>query len=521
MFIRKCLFVLAALLICTNLAPNGLFNQTAEAATNYVKNPGFEANGATQTPDGWTTWANAGNSDADYTESGGHAGTYRLTHYKSTAYQVNSYQTITGLSNGIYTLYAWVKSGGGQKENWISASGYGGDIEMKAPIPATNNWTIVQVTGIVVTNGQLTVNFWTDANAGNWSSIDDVGLYQGMPFLKGADVSNLPLIEAGGGKFYDQDVQKDCLQILKDHGINFIRIKVWNNPQPPTQYAGFSDKNSALALAKRVKSLGMGLSIDFHYSDTWADPGHQTKPADWADLSFANLQASLYNFTYQTVSELKKQGTTPVMVQVGNEITNGMLWPDGSTSNWPNLAALLKQGYNAVKTASGLTQVMIHLDTGGDNSRSAAWFANAVNNGVKFDAIGLSYYPQWQGSLDALQGNINDLVSRYGKPVYVVETAYPWTWQNFDSETNSVTDTGPVAYPATVAGQKSFLNDLLSRVSGSSSKSKGTGVFYWEPEWIAVNGAGWEYGKGDGWDNVTLFDNNGNVLDSVNAFLSY
>ena len=346
-------------------------------------------------------------------------------------------------------------------------------------------------------------------------------------FVKGADVSHLLQLEDYGARFYHANVQKDLLQILKDCGLNAIRIKVWNDPGNPRCFpanqsdpAGYNNPAHVLELAVRAMNLGFRIMIDFHYSDWWADPGKQYSPHEWEGQDINQLRSSLYSFTYKVLGTLKENGLVPEWVQVGNEITNGMVWPVGSTDNWDNLAALIKEGYRATKTIDSSIKVVLHYDNGGNHSGTVSWFDNALSRGVQWDTIGLSYYPLWHGSLSDLDANMDSVSARYDKDVLIVETAYPWTSQNGDSQPNVWTDTGPVSHPMSPAGQEQFLSDLVSRIRAVPN-GRGKGFFYWEPEWIPVKGAGWKYGEGNEWDNVTLFDFGGNALPSLDAFLDW
>jgi arabinogalactan endo-1,4-beta-galactosidase len=237
-------------------------------------------------------------------------------------------------------------------------------------------------------------------------------------FVKGGDIGWLEQMEATGYKFYDSTgVQKNCLQILKDKGINTVRLRVWVNPSND-RLNGHCSQNEVVTMALRAKGMGMRVMIDFHYSDSWADPGKQNKPAAWAAHSFSQLLTDLYNHTYEVLDTLKKSGVTPDWAQIGNEITGGMLWPDGSTSNWSQLAQLLNKGYDATKAVDSSIKVVIHLDQGNNNSRFRTFFDNAKNLGVRYDIIGLSYYPYWLGTdytvtINDLGNNMNDMVSRY------------------------------------------------------------------------------------------------------------
>jgi arabinogalactan endo-1,4-beta-galactosidase len=284
-------------------------------------------------------------------------------------------------------------------------------------------------------------------------------------FSKGADVGWLPQMEATGYKFYDVDgTQKDCLQLLKDRGMNTIRLRVFVNPSND-KTSGHCSKDETVAMAVRAQNLGMRVMIDFHYSDSWADPSKQTKPATWATHSFTELLNDVYNHTFDVLNALKLAGVTPEWVQIGNEIPGGMLWPEGSTSNFGQLAQLLNKGYDATKAVDASIKVIVHLDQGNNNAKFRWFFDNATTNNVKYDVIGLSYYPYWLSSdytatIADLGNNLKDMASRYGKEVMVVEVGgdYTLVQNTYDMLT------------AVIAAVKSVPNN------------KGLGVIYWEPE---------------------------------------
>jgi len=339
-------------------------------------------------------------------------------------------------------------------------------------------------------------------------------------FIKGADVSFLQQIEDNGGKFYENGKAVDVLRLFKEHDINFIRLRLWNNPSG--KYNGL---DSTLLMAARIKKHGLKFLLDFHYSDTWADPGHQTKPLAWQNISFDALKDSIYAYTYHVISLLKTQNTLPDIVQIGNEITSGFLWNDGrvggiynTRQQWYNFASLLKMGIKGVKDAcDGIdsVKIMIHIDRGGDQSGSRWFFDHLASENVNFDIIGLSYYPWWQGSLTALKNNMNMLANRYYKKIVIVETAYPWTLKGADSKNNIVGENSQLlkGYPATVQGQYDFLTDLINIIKNTNG-GLGAGVFYWEPDDISTRLLP------SSWENNALFDFNGNVLNSINAFVN-
>lgn len=245
--------------------------------------------------------------------------------------------------------------------------------------------------------------------------------------MLGADISFLPQLEARGIRFSDKGVEKDAIAILKDHGFNYIRLRIFNDPAADSGYSpgkGFCDLAHTLAMARRVKAAGLKLLLDFHYSDYWADPGKQYKPAAWKHLPFEVLTDSVYAFTRKVISALQAQGTTPDMVQVGNEINHGILWPEGNVMQLDQLADLLRAGSQAVIDVDPRIQLMLHVALGGQNAESAWFIDNMIARKVPFDLIGQSYYPKWHGSLDDLENNLNDLVRRYNKDIIIVEYSH-------------------------------------------------------------------------------------------------
>jgi len=304
-------------------------------------------------------------------------------------------------------------------------------------------------------------------------------------FAKGADVSWVTQMESSGVKFYDKSgKQQDLFALMKSLGFNSIRLRAWVNPTD-----GWCNTADVVAKAMRAKNAGMKILIDFHYSDTWADPGDQTKPAAWTSLDFPTLVTTLGTYTTGVMNTLKTNGITPDWVQVGNETNDGMLWEDGRAStNMANFAALVKSGYQAVKSVSSTTKVIVHVSNGFDNGLFRYLFDGLKNNGAQWDIIGMSLYPSTSNyqTLDAqCLANINDMVSRYSTPCMVVEVGMD------------------VTQPSTT---RDFLTDLITKVNSVAS-SNGLGVFYWEPE--AYN---WQsYGLG-------AFDNSGKPTEALDAF---
>jgi arabinogalactan endo-1,4-beta-galactosidase len=289
-------------------------------------------------------------------------------------------------------------------------------------------------------------------------------------FACGADLSWLPQMEANGYIFYnDNGVQQDCLQILKDHGINAIRLRVWVNPST-NPYNGHCSKDEVVNLAVRTKNMGFRIMIDFHYSDSWADPGEQTKPVAWASGSFDQLKTDVYNHTYDVMNALAANGVYPEWAQVGNEINDGMLWEDGRASkSFNKLTQLINQGYDAIKAVNSGSKVIIHISNGYNNSLFRWFFDGLNNNGAKYDMIGMSLYPStsdWSTKNNQCLTNMNDLVVRYGKEVMICEV-------------------GMAASDASTCNL--FLTDLINKTALVTG-GKGLGVFYWEPECYNWNG---------------------------------
>lgn len=310
--------------------------------------------------------------------------------------------------------------------------------------------------------------------------------YDMTGFAKGADVSWLTQMEKSGILFYDSlGRQKECMHILRDLGVNSIRLRVWVNPSD-----GWCNASDVLVKALRAKDLGMRVMIDFHYSDSWADPANQAKPAAWANLSFADLKTAVATHTADVLTKLKDNNVDVEWVQVGNETRNGMLWTDGKASdNMQNYADLTTAGYDAVKTVYPNAKVIVHIDNGFDNSLYRWIFDGLTQSGAKFDVIGMSLYPtvdNWQTLNQQCLANMNDMVSRYSKEVMICEVGFA----------ASEADTA-----------KLFLSDLVAKAK-SVSNNKCLGVFYWEPQ--AYNG----------WQSYLLgaFDDEGKPTAALDAF---
>ena len=347
------------------------------------------------------------------------------------------------------------------------------------------------------------------------SSCDSLRAAEPSEFLAGGDISMLTRIEKLGGVFRDGGKQHDFLEIFKGAGGNCFRLRLFVAPNGKN--AVINDLPYTLALAKRIKAAGCKLLLNFHYSDTWADPAHQTKPAAWAKLPFDDLEKMVESYTASVIAKFKQTGALPDIVQIGNEITPGMLWPDGkngSEAQWDRLGRLIKAGIRGVRTTAGegpeqKVRIMIHISCGGSWGKTKWFFDNLIARKVSFDIIGLSYYPWWHGTLDNLKENLRRTALAYRKDIMVVETAYPHrdgeAWRKNTKKRN-------MNWPISPEGQHAFLADVVRAVRQTPNQ-RGIGVIWWYPESIPVNGLRvWNQGS------TALFDKQGNALPAVKAF---
>lgn len=368
--------------------------------------------------------------------------------------------------------------------------------------------------------------------------------FSGMPadFIKGADISTLLDAEKHGAKFYnDKNQPQDALAILKANGVNYVRLRLWVDPKDAQGQAyggGDNDLATTLALAKRAKAQGMKLLLDFHYSDFWTDPGKQFKPKAWEKMDYPQLKNAIHDYTRDTIARFKQEGVLPDMVQIGNEINSGMLWPEGKSwgqggGEFDRLAGLLNYAIDGLKENlknGEQVKIMLHLAEGTKNDTFRWWFDEITKRNVPFDVIGLSMYTYWNGPISALQSNMDDISKRYNKDVIVVEAAYGYTLANCDNAENSFQEKEEKAggYPGTVQGQYDYIHDLMQSVANVQGH-RGKGIFYWEPTWIAVPGNTWatqagmnyindKWKEGNARENQALFDCQGKVLPSVKVF---
>lgn len=321
-------------------------------------------------------------------------------------------------------------------------------------------------------------------------------------FAFGADLSFLKQQEDNGKIFKDDGHAEPALQIFRDHGYNWIRLRIFVEPVT----AGLPNNLPyTLAMAKDAKKLGYKFLLDFHYASSWADPGKQPTPRQWRNLSHKERVKAVFEYTRDTIAAFRQAGVLPDMVQVGNEITHGMLWPDGKLpEHWDHFADYVRAGVKGVQAGRGsgkMPRIMIHIDQGGSIAKTGAFFDKFNTYKIPYDVIGLSYYPWWHGSLEDLRANLAFTADRYRKDIIVVETAYYW-------RKSKETKGKPLPFPETPEGQREFLV-AVTRIVMNTPHGLGKGLFYWEPT------AGGPLGS------RSFFDDDGNALPVMTVFDKY
>lgn len=364
-------------------------------------------------------------------------------------------------------------------------------------------------------------------------------------FIKGMDLSTLLEMERCGAKYYDHGTEKDILRIMKEYDVDTIRLRLWNDPKSESGEpygAGNNDLAETIAIGKKVTEAGLGVLLNFHYSDFWADPGKQIKPKAWANYGVEELEKAVYDFTEESLTKVLESGVNVTLIQVGNELSNGLLWPEGQVPNYDNIARFVSAGIRACRKVNPDIPIMIHLDNGGNNELYRRWFDNYIDRGADFDYIGLSYYPFWHGRLDQLENNMNDIAVRYGKDLIIAEVSMGFTMEDYkdyeklSDEERKGYATRPhlienIDYPMTIQGQTDFIKDLLGRLANVAG-NHGAGFFWWEPAWIPVPGSGWatpaslKYMNdpgpcGNEWANQALFDYDGNILPAFDVIRDF
>jgi arabinogalactan endo-1,4-beta-galactosidase len=323
------------------------------------------------------------------------------------------------------------------------------------------------------------------------------GAARSADYVIGADVSFLRQAEQQGVAFKEAGKKQPGLEILRSHGYGWVRLRLFHSPTTLP-----NDLAYTIALARDAQKLGMQFLLDYHYADSWADPEKQPVPQAWAAKSHAELTQAVFEYTRDTIAAFRDAGVLPEMVQIGNEITHGMMWPDGKLpENWDHFAQLVYAGINGVDAGRGngaRPKVMIHIDRGADLAGTKAFLDKLNSYDVPYDIIGQSYYPWWHGSLNDLRANLTFMANEYQKDIIVVETAYNWRPSEYVGK--------PAPFPESPEGQRQFL-DELNRVVMETPHGRGKGIFWWEP---AVAGGQLV--------SRSYFDDQHNVLPVITVF---
>ncbi|MCF6357318.1 MAG: arabinogalactan endo-1,4-beta-galactosidase [Draconibacterium sp.] len=327
----------------------------------------------------------------------------------------------------------------------------------------------------------------------------------------GGDFSIMKKMEDAGGLYKIDGVVKEGFKIFNDNGYTWARLRIFHTPEMDGSVC--NDLDYTIKLAQKAKKFGFKILLNFHYSDTWADPGHQIIPAAWRNLSFELVQDSLYNYTKSVIDAMDNAGVLPDMVQIGNEINNGMMWPhgklwvDANITNWDNLSELLQTGIRGVKEAkngAGIS-IMIHAANGGDVNSSYKFYKNIIDRGVDFDVIGLSYYPWWHGTFIELEANILYLSKKFYKDFSIVETAY-YSNDWYPEPTPWIYSDPP--FPPTEQGQYDYLFTLAQIIKQHPRVKT---IFYWKPDALDIPKTKVNY------LDRSLFDKDGNAYSGISA----
>ncbi|BCN30568.1 glycosyl hydrolase 53 family protein [Anaeromicropila herbilytica] len=580
-FNKKLIAVAIIVSLIISCLPVNRFSVKAQTdTTNYLKDGGFEG-------DFWgdKNWIpscdynNVSISEITYAKKADlnvNEGTKTINYWvKDTATKdqaIEFTQQVTGLAEGYYSFSG---SAMGNSNVTLTAStldSKGNVVQTysgtKTALTGWNTWDSVNCDNIQVVSGQaISLTIKTEGAPNSYGYLDGFKLLKkdtssvvnpvnadifvekvdnlSSDFIKGVDVSSVISLENSGVKFYNKDgAEQDIFKTLADSGVNYIRVRIWNNPYDSKGNGyggGNNDLAKAIQIGKRATQYGMKLLVDFHYSDFWADPAKQKAPKAWANLSFAEKEQKLYEYTKDSLTAMKNENINIGMVQVGNE-TNGKFCGE---ITWPEICKLYNAGSKAIREVDKNILIALHFTNPETTDRYKDYSKVLNDNGVDYDVFATSYYPFWHGTLDNLTNVLSYVANTYNKKVMVAETSYTNTSLDADGHGNtSPKDGQTLDYPITVQGQVNSVRNVINAVSKVGPA--GIGVFYWEPAWISVpgdtldarkalweaNGAGWassyanEYDPDDAgkWyggsavDNQGFFDNKGYPLPSINVF---
>jgi arabinogalactan endo-1,4-beta-galactosidase len=334
-------------------------------------------------------------------------------------------------------------------------------------------------------------------------------------FIAGADVSDYPLFQSLGVRYLDKGQPQDLHNIAKNHGLNCIRLRLFtssNDLANKSPYEYINNLRYTLPLAVHASQLRLPWILDFHYSDSWADSTHQAKPQMWEGLAFPQLESRMYQYNRQTIEAFRKANAMPAYVQLGNEITDGIVWPDGATKSpggWRRLARLLNAAIQGVHDAAGpqMPKIIIHIDCADEWDVIRTFFDHLQQNRVEYDIIGLSYYPDSTSNITDLQSALANTANRYGRPILILETAFPWSPTSVDGDPiHPILGITPGP-----KGQVEFIRTLC-RAMQNVPNNLGAGVVWWGAEYQPV-----DHLDLGGYENSSFFDGTGNLLPAIDA----
>jgi len=492
------------------------------------------ASGSGSTGSAEQNWAGGGAATTGGTDAGGAGGQGGSI---PTGGAFSGTQIFSDLSDGYYSLTAAVtKTGAGNC--YISVKDYGDGPERMTSLPVTSG-SLISVRGVHVVGGQATVGSYHD-DAGTGCTVANVQLTKDdLPyqFLKGGDATEVTHTEATGAIYRETDgTPTDPFVILKNHGYNIVRLRLYNDPGnpdffPSNQMPAFAGPDDILSLAKRAKAQGMMVELTFHYSDYWTNAGTQCPPHDWAQItSFSEIKAAMATFTQDFMQKMADQDTAPEYVSIGNETNGGLLYPFGcawqlaqsqycptktcTAPNWPQLGQLYGAAYAAIKAVSPSSQVILHLAYDNGSSPAAAasdfnsYFDKVVANGGSYDIKGLTYYPFWsRAKVSDLVAMVNLATAGASKPLLVMESGYNWNPTRQNGTLGQLTNNGPEPYPSTPEGQKDFLLELYAGIKQVNG-GKCLGDLYWDPMNIITNSQV---------SNTAMFGFDGTALPALDA----
>ena len=482
---------------------------------NLLENPGFESGSV----EPWIPWGGGSASREPWD--------VRTGEWAVALNGVSSVEQVIAVDPSThYTLrmHGKVNTWGGKAYIGVSEYGYAAWKELPITWTDFQERTITFETAPGATSAK--VSYWNpdpeiyavadDFELLRRSAVPSQTWFPPPPLYRGSDLSYVNEMEDCGAVFRSEGRAKDPFQIFAEKGNNLVRVRIWNDPSLFTNYSNFED---AARTILRAKEAGMGVCLDFHYSDFWADPGKQARPVDWDGASFEEVRNLLYEYTHSILFELRQRGIVPEMVQVGNEINNGMIWPDGhldgTDQKWWDLGRLLESASGAVRDIYPDTKIIVHVG-GAEGAYDYVWNLWNRAHWGDFDVFAVSFYPWWSPGmhLQELSDVLLHIREDFGYEVLVAETGYPWTLEGEEDSGNIVWDESQLmpGYPATVEGQRAFYSDLFEVVVNA----EGRGVVLWEPAWVSTD-CWTPWGPGSSWENATLFDFGHNALASFDA----